>query len=153
MKEITKSKRVARRIVCFILCFITGLIGITGCDKNTPIIPGAFYYYDASYIEIDSAVACCGIDSFFVHSEWLQTEVNNFLKDSVTLKKEFLSTLKFSIITDNLGDNYIRKYPLSSEPLLYNCEGSIIRPYDANKIFPVSEKIFIDLGLGYLSTI
>ena len=135
MKEITKDKRVARRQIGLLASLLLfGMISLGGCKKNEFVSgppPGlqedAYYTYYYS-IDIDSAAACCGIDSFYVHAKWLQDEVNKFLKDSVQRKTDFLTCLYITFIYDVNGEDYIYedKSDQDFELWLYDCEGNVL---------------------------
>ena len=54
---------------------------------------------DVYIIDIDSAVTCCGIDSFTIKSPWIQDHVNTLIADT---------TKKYDLPTDLIIEHYTR---------------------------------------------
>lgn len=162
MKEIPKNKRVARQMIGLsALLLLFGIISLGGCkhrDITTGVLPGLpeDAYYDYYYhIEIDSAAACCGIDSFYIHAEWLQDEVNEFLKDSVQRKTGNLTSLYIWFVYDVNGEDYIYKDMSDQgfELRLYDCEGNVLPNNEINVYKHEKKSHVVSIEMGKIGKI
>ena len=80
---------------------------------------------DVYIIDIDSAVTCCGIDSFTIRSPWIQDHVNTLIADT-TKKYDLPTDLTIEhYIDSNNQDFFIEQYEWDRNRL-YDCEGNIL---------------------------
>ena len=86
------------------------------------------------YLEIDSALTACGMDSFLIKSPWFQEDLN-YIIDSVTTN--FHTIGPCVLICDHFKDSTNNDYftfrgSANSNPAaLYDCEGNFVKLFDS----------------------
>ena len=107
---------------------------------------------DVYIIDIDSAVTCCGIDSFTIKSPWIQDHVNTLIAD--TTKKYDLPTdlIIEHYIDNNNNDFFIEQYSWDRNRL-YDCEGNILEEKEGYYVIELPKdaeeyKIIVEVSIG-----
>ena len=134
-------------LVIIVLC-------IVGCDS--PYTPPIGTYSPVRVIKIDSAYACCGVDSFAIKKEWVKQEIDAFLADSANKKEQWPTALSFAHFKDSLDNDYI----VLNDYVICNSEGdTIIDLYPLflegtpNPYYMYEPYWFVRLALGKLPNI
>lgn len=121
--------------ICIVLTMLIACIA-TGCKPNGNTTPPEIFdgnRLDLFKVKIDSATACCGIDSFTIKSPWLQQCIHSYLADSTTLKQSIMVPYYIVKLQDeSTGDDYIWIVTYQEKFTLYNCAGDTIQHCDAN---------------------
>ena len=107
---------------------------------------------DVYIVDIDSAVTCCGIDSFTIKSPWIQDHVNTLIAD--TTKKYDLPTdlIIEHYIDSNNNDFFIEQYGWDRNRL-YDCDGNILEEKEGYNVIELPKdaeeyKIIIEVSIG-----
>ena len=107
---------------------------------------------DVYIIDIDSAVTCCGIDSFTIKSPWIQDHVNTLIAD--TTKKYDLPTdlIIEHYIDSNNNDFFIEQYSWDRNRL-YDCEGNILEEKEGYNVIELPKdaqeyKMIVEVSIG-----
>ena len=107
---------------------------------------------DVYIIDIDSAVTCCGIDSFTIKSPWIQDHVNTLIAD--TTKKYDLPTdlIIEHYIDSNNDDFFIEQYGWDRNRL-YDCDGNILEEKEGYNVIELPKdaeehKIIVEVSIG-----
>lgn len=107
---------------------------------------------DVYIIDIDSAITCCGIDSFTIKSPWIQDHVNTLIAD--TTKKYDLPTdlIIEHYIDSNNDDFFIEQYGWDRNRL-YDCDGNILEEKEGYNVIELPKdaeehKIIVEVSIG-----
>ena len=107
---------------------------------------------DVYIIDIDSAITCCGIDSFTIKSPWIQEHVNTLIAD--TTKKYDLPTdlIIEHYIDSNNDDFFIEQYGWDRNRL-YDCDGNILEEKEGYNVIELPKdaeehKIIVEVSIG-----
>ena len=107
---------------------------------------------DVYIIDIDSAVTCCGIDSFTIRSPWIQDHVNTLIADT-TKKYDLPTDLTIEhYIDSNNQDFFIEQYEWDRNRL-YDCEGNILEEKEGYNVIELPEdaeeyKTIVNVSIG-----
>lgn len=116
--------------ICIVLTMLIACIA-TGCKPNGNTTPPEIFdgnRLDLFKVKIDSATACCGMDSFTIKSPWLQQCIHSYLADSTTLKQSIMVPYYIVKLQDeSTGDDYIWIVVINEWFTLYNCNGDTIQ--------------------------
>ena len=107
---------------------------------------------DVYIIDIDSAITCCGIDSFTIKSPWIQDHVNTLIAD--TTKKYDLPTdlIIEHYIDSNNNEFFIEQYGWDRNRL-YDCDGNILEEKEGYNVIELPKdaeehKIIVEVSIG-----
>lgn len=126
------------------------LADVDSITFGEPLPPSG--WADVYIIDIDSAVTCCGIDSFTIKSPWIQDHVNTLIAD--TTKKYDLPTdlIIEHYIDSNNNDFFIEQYSWDRNRL-YDCEGNILEEKEGYNVIELPEdaeeyKTIVNVSIG-----
>lgn len=112
---------------------------------------------DVYIIDIDSAITCCGIDSFTIKSPWIQEHVNTLIADT-TKKYELPTDLTIEhYIDSNNQDFFIEQYSWDRNRL-YDCEGNILEEKEGYYVIELPRdaeeyKTIVNVSIGQFPNI
>ncbi len=112
---------------------------------------------DVYIIDIDSAITCCGIDSFTIKSPWIQEHVNTLIADT-TKKYELPTDLTIEHYIDrNNQDFFIEQYSWDRNRL-YDCEGNILEEKEGYYVIELPRdaeeyKTIVNVSIGQFPNI
>ena len=112
---------------------------------------------DVYIIDIDSAITCCGIDSFTIKSPWIQEHVNTLIADT-TKKYELPTDLTIEhYIDSNNQDFFIEQYSWDRNRL-YDCEGNILEEKEGYYVIELPNdaeeyKTIVNVSIGQFPNI
>lgn len=145
------------RVAPFLL--FCSFLGLISCDQPTGEIEDTYpssFWRDVYFVDIDSTITCCGIDSFTIKSPWIQDNINTLIADT-TKKYELPTDLTIVYYMDtNYNDLFIEQYGWYRNRL-YDCEGNILEEKEACFIEVPQEivtgKIIVEISIGRLPNI
>lgn len=107
---------------------------------------------DVYIIDIDSAITCCGIDSFTIESPWIQEYINAFIADTARMY-ELPTLLRIDHYVDSNNNDFFREQYEENRNRLYDCEGNILeekRGYNVINLPKDAEEyktiVYIEIG-------
>ena len=126
------------------------LADVDSITFGEPLPPSG--WADVYIIDIDSAVTCCGVDSFTIKSPWIQDHVNTLIAD--TTKKYDLPTdlIIEHYIDSNNDDFFIEQYGWDRNRL-YDCDGNILEEKEGYNVIELPKdaeehKIIVEVSIG-----
>lgn len=107
---------------------------------------------DVYIIDIDSAITCCGIDSFTIKSPWIQEHVNTLIADT-TKKYELPTDLIIEHYIDSNNDDFFIEQYGWDRNRLYDCEGNILEEKEGYNVIELPKdaeehKIIVEVSIG-----